>query len=43
MADEILVVGEGRLLERGTHSDLVLAGGVYAQMYATQAKGYLDS
>lgn len=43
MADEILVVGEGRLLERGTHRDLVLAGSVYAQMYAIQAKGYLDS
>lgn len=42
MADEILVVGEGRLLERGTHSALVSAGGVYAQMYAIQAKRCLD-
>ena len=42
MADEILVIGEGKLLERGTHSSLVSAGGVYAKMYAVQAKGYLD-
>lgn len=43
MADEILVIGDGRLLEKGTHDVLVAAGGVYAQMYATQAKGYRDS
>ena len=43
MADEILVIGDGRLLENGTHDVLVAAGGVYAQMYATQAKGYRDS
>ncbi|WP_216402756.1 hypothetical protein [Arcanobacterium phocae] len=42
MADEILVIGEGQLLESRTHHALVSAGGVYAQMYATQAKGYSD-
>lgn len=42
MADEILVISEGKLIERGTHSSLVTAGGVYAKMYAIQAKGYLD-
>ncbi|MEH0059993.1 ABC transporter ATP-binding protein [Auritidibacter ignavus] len=42
MADEILVIGEGRLLERGTHQELVSSGGVYAQLYATQAKGYRE-
>ena len=43
MADEILVIGEGRLLESGIHEVLVSRGGVYAQMYATQARGYRDS
>lgn len=43
MADEILVIGEGKLLESGTHEALVSRGGVYAQMFATQAKGYRDS
>lgn len=42
VADEILVISEGRLIERGTHSSLVTAGGIYAKMYAVQAKGYLD-
>jgi ATP-binding cassette subfamily B protein len=35
-ADEILVVDQGRILERGNHSDLVLAGGLYAELYETQ-------
>ena len=42
MADEILVISGGRLIECGTHSSLVSTGGVYAKMYAIQAKGYLD-
>jgi ATP-binding cassette subfamily B protein/subfamily B ATP-binding cassette protein MsbA len=35
-ADEIVVLGEGRVLERGDHEWLLRAGGVYARMYATQ-------
>jgi ATP-binding cassette subfamily B protein len=35
-ADEILVVDEGRIVERGTHAELVAAGGVYADLYETQ-------
>jgi ATP-binding cassette subfamily C protein CydCD len=30
--DEILVLGEGSVAERGTHTDLMAAGGVYAQL-----------
>ncbi|PDQ34550.1 MAG: hypothetical protein B5766_10920 [Candidatus Lumbricidophila eiseniae] len=41
-ADEILVISDGELIEQGTHSSLVSAGGVYAHMYALQAKGYTD-
>jgi len=33
MADRILVIDEGRLVETGTHSELIVSGGVYAQMY----------
>ncbi len=35
-ADEILVVKDGHIVERGTHKDLVGAGGVYQELYETQ-------
>lgn len=35
-ADEILVLDAGRIIERGTHSELVEATGTYAQMWARQ-------
>ena len=35
-ADNILVLEQGRIAERGTHRDLLEAGGVYAQMWALQ-------
>jgi ATP-binding cassette subfamily B protein len=33
-ADEILVVDEGRIVQRGTHSELLATGGLYAELYA---------
>ncbi|HKI73324.1 MAG TPA: ATP-binding cassette domain-containing protein, partial [Pseudomonadales bacterium] len=35
-ADEILVLDEGRIVERGTHNQLVSAGGMYAEMWRRQ-------
>ena len=35
-ADQILVLAEGRIVERGTHDRLVAAGGVYADLYRKQ-------
>lgn len=35
-ADEILVIQDGVIAERGTHDELVGAGGVYTQLYETQ-------
>jgi ATP-binding cassette subfamily B protein len=35
-ADAILVVEAGRVIERGTHAELLSAGGRYAQLYWTQ-------
>jgi ABC-type transport system involved in Fe-S cluster assembly fused permease/ATPase subunit len=37
-ADEILVLDEGRVAERGTHWSLLARGGIYAQMWAAQAE-----
>lgn len=36
-ADEILVMGQGRVLERGTHEALLADGGTYAGMWAAQS------
>jgi len=38
-ADRVGVVADGRLLELGTHADLVAAGGRYAALHATWVKG----
>jgi ATP-binding cassette, subfamily B, bacterial len=38
-ADQILVVDEGRIVERGTHAELLAAGGLYADLYHTQFAG----
>lgn len=35
-ADQILVLDEGRIVERGTHEELVRAGGLYRELYLTQ-------
>lgn len=35
-ADQILVVDDGRIVERGTHAQLVERGGLYAELYRTQ-------
>ena len=35
-ADQILVMEQGRIIERGTHRELLAAGGQYAQMWSLQ-------
>jgi ATP-binding cassette subfamily B protein len=37
-ADVILVMDGGRIVERGTHDELVAAGGLYARIYELQLK-----
>jgi ATP-binding cassette, subfamily B, bacterial len=38
-ADQILVVDEGQVVERGTHTQLLAADGLYAELYHTQFAG----
>lgn len=38
-ADTILVIDHGQIIERGTHSELLAQGGVYANLYRTQFLG----
>jgi ABC-type multidrug transport system fused ATPase/permease subunit len=35
-ADQILVVEDGRIVQRGTHADLLAQGGRYEELYRTQ-------
>lgn len=40
MADRILVLENGKLAELGTHEELLEQGGMYAELFQLQARGY---
>ena len=42
LADEIVVISEGRVEEQGTFGELMRRGGLYAQMFESQAEWYRD-
>ncbi len=41
-ADRILVLADGRLIEQGTHEELLAKGGQYAELFTLQAVAYLS-
>jgi putative ABC transport system ATP-binding protein len=38
-ADRVLVFDQGRIVQDGTHDELVEAGGVYGRLYASWQRG----
>ena len=40
LADRIVVLDEGRLVEQGTHAELLALDGMYARMWREQANWY---
>jgi hypothetical protein len=40
MADRILVLRGGELVEQGTHEELLAVGGLYSELFQLQAAGY---
>ena len=38
-ADQIIVLDEGRIVERGSHAELSAAGGRYAELWSLQNRG----
>ncbi len=42
MADRVVVLDDGRVVEEGPHSELLRKGGLYAKMFNLQADGYRD-
>jgi ATP-binding cassette subfamily B protein len=40
MADLIVVIDDGRIVERGSHEELIAVGGLYAELYGIQARAY---
>jgi len=40
MADQIIVLADGRVIEHGTHDELMMNKGRYARLFNLQAEGY---
>jgi len=41
MLDRLVIMDQGRIVEQGTHEELVRAGGIYASLWARQSGGFL--
>ncbi|MCM2291208.1 ABC transporter ATP-binding protein/permease [Allorhizobium sp. BGMRC 0089] len=41
--DRLVVIDKGRIIEEGSHADLLATGGLYAELWARQSGGFLGS
>ena len=39
--DRLIVMDEGRIVEEGTHAELIARGGLYAALWARQSGGFI--
>jgi ATP-binding cassette subfamily B multidrug efflux pump len=39
--DRLVIMDEGRVVEEGSHADLIRRGGLYAELWARQSGGFL--
>ena len=43
MMDRLVVLDKGRVVEQGTHIQLLETGGIYASLWSRQSGGFLDA
>ena len=43
MANRIVVLDKGRIVEQGSHDVLMAQQGLYAKMFSMQARGYIEA
>jgi ATP-binding cassette subfamily B multidrug efflux pump len=41
--DRLIVLDRGRIVEQGTHAQLLARGGIYATLWARQSGGFIDA
>jgi ATP-binding cassette subfamily B multidrug efflux pump len=43
MMDRLVVLDKGKVVEQGTHAELVGSGGIYSQLWSRQSGGFIDA
>ncbi|MNU11271.1 Iron import ATP-binding/permease protein IrtA [compost metagenome] len=43
MMDRLVVLDKGKIVEQGTHAQLVDSGGIYSHLWQRQSGGFIDA